>query len=157
MQLRDAIGNQGRLPGAAGGSECSIGGCHYHRCDAAVVTNQIAIRKKRASHIQADHRSPANASRLSPWTSKFPASGSPIDLDFRFTPTMRMARWFFATVSEGPRCSPNARVSWQALPCVRPRPKARRATEHNCDGATVHGATGAAGCCEWDNLMVMTS
>jgi hypothetical protein len=80
-----------------------------------------------------------------------------IDLDFRFTPTMRMARRFFATVSEGPRCSPNARVSWQALPCVRPRPKARRATEHNCDGATVHGATGAAGCCEWDNLMVMTS
>jgi hypothetical protein len=28
MQLRDAIANQGRLPGAAGGSECSIGGCH---------------------------------------------------------------------------------------------------------------------------------
>ena len=24
-------------------------GCHYHHCDAAVVTNQIAIRKKRAS------------------------------------------------------------------------------------------------------------
>jgi hypothetical protein len=68
MKLWDAIGNQGRLPGAAGGSECSIGGCHYHHCDAAVVTNQIAIRKKRASqmHIQADHRSPANASRLSP-------------------------------------------------------------------------------------------
>src|ERR1700731_2342873 len=43
MQLRDAIGNQGRLPGAAGGSECSIDGCHCHHCDAAVVTNQIAI------------------------------------------------------------------------------------------------------------------
>src|SRR5689334_17295670 len=42
MRLRDAIGNQGRLRGAAGGSECSIGGCHCHHCDAAVVTNQIA-------------------------------------------------------------------------------------------------------------------
>jgi hypothetical protein len=49
MQLRDAIGNKGRLPGAAGGSECSIGGCYCDQCDAAVVTNQIAIRKKRAS------------------------------------------------------------------------------------------------------------
>src|ERR1700730_11773754 len=49
MQLRDAIGNQGRLPGAAGGSECSIDGCHCHHCDAAVVTNQIAIRKKSLS------------------------------------------------------------------------------------------------------------
>src|ERR1700730_3009196 len=37
MQLRDAIGNQGRLPGAACGSECSIGGCHCHHCDAAVA------------------------------------------------------------------------------------------------------------------------
>jgi len=49
MQLRDAIGNQVRLPGAAGGSECSIDGCHCLHCDAAVVTDQIAIRKKRAS------------------------------------------------------------------------------------------------------------
>jgi hypothetical protein len=31
------------------GSECSIDGCHCHHCDAVVGTNQIAIRKKRAS------------------------------------------------------------------------------------------------------------
>ena len=42
MQLRDAIGNQGPFQ-ECGGSECSISGCHCHHCDAAVVTNQIAI------------------------------------------------------------------------------------------------------------------
>jgi hypothetical protein len=45
---------KGRLPGAAGGSECSIGGCHCHHCDAAVVTNQIAIRSaSRGPHFTA--------------------------------------------------------------------------------------------------------
>jgi Resolvase, N terminal domain len=41
MQLRDAIVNQGRLPGAACGSECSIGGCHCHHCDAAVALKRL--------------------------------------------------------------------------------------------------------------------
>jgi hypothetical protein len=72
MQLRDAIGNQSRLPGAAGGSECSIGGCHCHHCDAAVdkfviispFVHAVPAQNSERSRMSRDFR--ATASRGTP-------------------------------------------------------------------------------------------
>ena len=55
-----------------------------------------------------------------------------------------------------PRC-PRLMASSSLRAATAQGAPGHRTQLRRCDGATVHGATGAAGCCERDNLMVMTS
>jgi hypothetical protein len=104
MQLRDTIGNQGRLSRAAGGSECSIDGCHCHHCDAVVGTNQIAIRKKRASLGQEHHRRLVSDRNVSDKEARAAANCMVLHPACHDDPVdFYRLHGFFRTISEGSR------------------------------------------------------